>query len=478
MPELSLRHIEEISLDIRRQEITFSHLLEDLIDHVCCDVEYEMRMGLSFSEAYGRVKQKMGSHRRIKEIQEETLYAVDSKYRKMKNTMKISGIAGTIMFGFATLFKIQHWPVAGIMLLLGAITLAFIFMPSALIVLWKETHNTKRLFLFISGFVTGMLFIFGTLFKIQHWPAAGTILSLSVLFAVFLFIPSLVLNRLADPENKPKKVIYLLGAAGSILYVAGTLFKIQHWPMASLFMILSLIILFILLLPSYTWLTWKNESHVSAVFIFIIIGSLLIILPGALINLSLQNMYDHGYYPHLEQQKSIYKTRINLNKAFLTQYQDSLCYQQMESLHHKTFVALNLVGNIQAKMVEESEGRRGDPVLTTEFAGQIEDGPEIIYTHLSKPFTKVPARDFLMPGCSARQELNSMLAGYMNYVTALTPGKDSGKFKGLLDPAIYLPGSASENNDLTLMSALHSLEILRNNLLTVESCMLKFIAKQ
>ncbi len=32
----------------------------------------------------------------------------------MKNTMKISGIAGTIMFGFATLFKIQHWPLAGV----------------------------------------------------------------------------------------------------------------------------------------------------------------------------------------------------------------------------------------------------------------------------------------------------------------------------------------------------------------------------
>ena len=85
-----------------------------------------------------------------------------------------------------------------------------------------------------------MLFIFGTLFKIQHWPEAGIILSLSVLFAIFFFIPSLVLNRLADPENKPKRPIYLLGAAGSILYVAGTLFKIQHWPLATLFMILAL----------------------------------------------------------------------------------------------------------------------------------------------------------------------------------------------------------------------------------------------
>ena len=52
MPELSLHHIDQISRDISRQEITFSHLLEDLIDHVCCDVENEMQNGLSFSEAY------------------------------------------------------------------------------------------------------------------------------------------------------------------------------------------------------------------------------------------------------------------------------------------------------------------------------------------------------------------------------------------------------------------------------------------
>ena len=83
----------------------------------------------------------------MKDIQEETLYAVDTKYRYMKNLMKISGVAGTVMFGFAALFKIQHWPGAGIMMTLGALILVFAFMPSALVVLWKETHSRKRLFL-------------------------------------------------------------------------------------------------------------------------------------------------------------------------------------------------------------------------------------------------------------------------------------------------------------------------------------------
>ena len=72
MPELTLQNIDQISHDVRREEIIFSHLLEDLIDHVCCDVEDEMQNGLNFTEAYRRVKDKMGP-RRLKEIQEETL---------------------------------------------------------------------------------------------------------------------------------------------------------------------------------------------------------------------------------------------------------------------------------------------------------------------------------------------------------------------------------------------------------------------
>jgi hypothetical protein len=477
MPDLSLHNIEEIALDIKRQEITFSHLLDDLIDHVCCDVEYEMQKGLSFGDAYSRVKAKMGSRRRIKEIQEETLYAVDSKYRKMKNTMKISGIAGTILFGFATLFKIQHWPMAGPMLSLGAFILAFIFMPSALGVLWKETHNSKKLFLFVSGFVTGMLFIFGTLFKIQHWPQAGIILSLSVLFAIFFFIPSLVLNRLADPENRPKKPIYLLGAAGSILYVAGTLFKIQHWPLASLFMILALIILFIVVLPWYTWQTWKDDSHISSAFIFMIIGSLLIIVPGALINLNLRNMYNEGYYPHLVKEERLFEVSLSNNKSLLTRYHDSLCYSEMELLHAKTMNTLNFLDALENKMVRAAEGNSGNSSVNADPLPQTADRFEIRNTLLKDPFNKVPARELLLPGCSVRNELNNVFAEYMNYAISLNPDKDPDRFRGLLDPSIYLPAGPAPQSDLTLMSALHTLDILKNNILAVESHLLNNIAK-
>jgi hypothetical protein len=475
MPDLSLRNIDQISNDIRNEEISFSHLLDDLIDHVCCDVEYEMQSGLDFHDAYRRVKQKMGSGRRIREIQEETLYSVDSKYRKMKNTMKISGIAGTIIFGCAALFKIQHWPGAGILLTLGAMILAFIFMPSTIGVLWKETHNRKKLFLFISGFLAGFLFIAGTLFKIQHWPAAGYILTLSVITTVFLFLPSLLSNRLSDTENSKKRPVYIFGTAGAIFYVLGMLFKIQHWPASALLMILGLIILGFIVLPWYTRICWKEDPNVSSAFIFIVVGWLLIIVPGALINLSLQSMYDNGYYPHLRQQQALFETRQASHKALLNSYQDSLCFQKMQQADSRTAEVIVLIDDIGKQMIEESEGEPGKPAVNPAAMVKTGEGYKIVYTSLSRPFHIQPARDFLVLESPSRQKLNASMNSYINYLSAVLPPSDFEKLKSLLEPSLYLPVKQPDELKITLMSSLHSLEILKNNLLVAESKVLENI---
>jgi hypothetical protein len=242
-------------------------------------------------------------------------------------------------------------------------------------------------------------------------------------------------------------------------------------------MVLALIILFIVVLPWYTWLTWKDDSHISTSFIFIIIGSLLIIVPGALINLNLRNMYNEGYYPHLLQEERLFEVTLGMNKSLLTQYQDSLCYKEMKMLHSKTLNALTFLETVETKMVDESEGKQGNPAIGTESVSQSVSRFEIQNTLLKSPFNKVPARELLLPGCSVRQELNKVLEEYMNYVTSLTRDKDSGKFKGLLDPSVYLPGGTTAQIDLTLMSALHTMDILKNNILAVESHMLTYIVK-
>lgn len=478
MPELSLRNIEQIITDIRNEEISFSHLLDDLIDHVCCDVEYEMRSGLDFSEAYGRVKRKMGSGKRLREIQEETLYAVDTNYRNMKNTMKISGITGTVIFGFAALFKIQHWPGAGIMLTFGAFILAFVFMPSAIGVLWKETHNMKRLLLFISGFITGFTFISGTLFKVQHWPMAGTLLLVSVAFACFLFIPALLSNRLNNHELAFKRPVYIAGAIGSIIYALGFLFKIQHWPGATTLMISGLIILCIIAFPWHTWITWKDEAHVTPEFIFILIAVCLIMLPGALINLNLnlQSRYEGGFYPHLEKQKVLFMALAQRNKTFLESHKDSPHYDSMQLVHNKTSEITGIVYRLEAKMIEESEGKPDRPDYDPHALVESGNPAQINYYLLEKPFNSQTAKAFLSKGCVQRMELENLLAGYITYISAFVPEEEYLRLKMLADTDSILPVDTPERGSACMLSALHSTALLKNNLEIIESRVLRFVA--
>jgi hypothetical protein len=471
MPELSIEHIERISRDVKGQEISFSHLAEDLIDHICCDVEYAMEDGLTFFEAYMKVKQKMNP-RRLKEIQEETLYAIDTKYRNMKNTMKISIVAGATLFGLATLFKIQHWPGAGFMMSLGALLLTFVFMPSALGVLWKETHNRNKLFLFISAFFTVGFFIFGILFKVQHWQGAAIVLILAGIFGILFFIPSLVISLIRDQENKNKRPVYLLGAAGLIFYLAGLFLKIQHWAGGTACTIIGLAITGAIAFPLYTWITWKDKKYVSSRFLFLIIGSMAILISGALVNLSMQYSYEDGFYPQLEQQQIIYKYLYRNNNSLVAGNHDSLSYSRNEQLHSRTTGLLSLISSIEVKMVQESEGKPGVPAVADNQISQSEYGPEISYRLLSNPFPLAPVTDFLMPDSQQRQELDKALTDYLNYISDLTPDNELKESVELIRTSALLPDENPEGRPISLISGLHSLVLLKNNLLTVESQLL------
>lgn len=477
MPELSLRHIDQISNDIRKQEISFPHLADELIDHICCDVENEMKNGLSFHDAYLAVKEKIG-HRRLKEIQEETLYAVDTKYRQMKSTMKISAIAGTVLLGFAALSKIMHWPGAGIMMILGAFILAFVFMPSALTVLWKETHSGKRLFLYISAFVTVMLFIIGVVSKIQHWPLASLILMVASLSGIFAFIPALLAAKLKYQENRSMKIVYILGAAGLIFYTLALLCKIQHWPMSSLFMVCGVVIIFLVVFPWYTWINWKEEKNVSAKFIVMVAGSLALVLPGVLINLSLQRNYDAGYYMHQKEQQALFEYKFTQNQSFISNCKDSIISPVLAGINDKTNDLLKFINDTEAKLIAIAEGKPGVPAVLTYQIKETGTGPEIQYNLLRAPFHNVPFRVFLSDGSASRTELNAALKEYSDYLSGLTSKSDSGKYAKLLDPSAYLPQNNPETDRVSLMTGLHMLELMKNGILTAESHALSVVSEQ
>jgi len=475
MPDLTIENIERIANDVRSQEIIFSRLPDELIDHICCDVEYEMNNGLDFFEAYRVVKQKMGSLKRLKEIQEETLYAVDTKYRYMKNTMKISGIAGTVLLGIAALLKMQHWAFAGVMLTLGALTLAFIFLPSSLGVLWKETHNSRRLFLFVSAFTAGFCYILGTLFKVQHWPGAGLIILIAAITGL-LFIIALLVSKLQEPESASKKPVYIIGALGAVLYITGMFFKIMHWPLSGTFLISGMITISVIAFPLYTLTTWKEESHVDARFIFMVTAILMIILPSTLITLNLQQSYVNGYFPHLEQQRALYTYLNTNNDAFMARYKDLPAYPEMANLKARTDELLGLISKIESDMISEAD-EISSTVTDSANPARYEAGLEEMYGEIQgTKITKPVAAEYLLPGRETRNLLERYAGEHIKYFATLVPEEALQKYSRLVDPENYLPGQIPDDNYISLAAGLHSLLLYKNGILSAETVMLKLIA--
>jgi hypothetical protein len=69
------------------------------------------------------------------------------------------------------------------------------------------------------------------------------------------------------------------------------------------------------------------------------------------------------------------------------------------------------------------------------------------------------------------------MADYVNFLAGIVPADGLPKYKKMLDTETFLPAGNTESGETSLMSGLHSLEIMKNGLLTVESSVLSGIAR-
>ncbi len=212
MAELTEKEIGRLNREIQKQGLTYTELQQELLDHLCCDVEAEMEEGLEFIKALEKVRKGMGKDR-IQQLQEETLLLINQKYRIMKKFMYILGMIAPAMLITGTIFKIQHWPGAGVLLVLSLFILGAIYLPVFVMVKIRDTRKEGKkvnMPMYIFGLIAGIIFIAGAMFKIQHWPGAGIMISLSGLVTVLIFIPILVVQALKDKENQVQNFTILI----------------------------------------------------------------------------------------------------------------------------------------------------------------------------------------------------------------------------------------------------------------------------
>jgi integral membrane sensor domain MASE1 len=191
MYSLDKKQVEIIVADVQLAAITLSHLADDLVDHICCEVESLVAQGNSFEQAYEVVKKQSGIEV-LQKIQDNTKFLIDKNYRLMKTTMKITGNISLAMLGIGTIFKIMHWAGASVLLVIGFFVLCAIFFPIAVHTNYKKSDKKQNLFLHIAILIGGIFFMSGVLFKIMHWPGAALLLLIGYLVLLCLYLPILL----------------------------------------------------------------------------------------------------------------------------------------------------------------------------------------------------------------------------------------------------------------------------------------------
>jgi magnesium-transporting ATPase (P-type) len=190
---LSDDRIERIRVEIDKGGISMQELKDDLLDHFCCVVEYEMKKGLSFETAYQRAFEDICPNG-FSEIQKETIFLLNSKrILTMKKLMYTIGLLASISFSVGWLFKILHWPGGDELFIYGFLAFVLVFLPLLAIDRYKAafasvaSERLKIILGFSSAIVTGM----AVLFKLLHLQGADLLLIVGAQMFSFGFLPFL-----------------------------------------------------------------------------------------------------------------------------------------------------------------------------------------------------------------------------------------------------------------------------------------------
>ncbi len=202
-------NIERIQSDLLSQGLTSTSLMEDILDHVCCMVEKEMIEGSDFESSYNRVISSIGDGT-LKNVQHQTILMLDKKFQKMKNTNYVIGLSGSLMAIVGAFFKMQHWPGAGVLMLLGFFLVTAVFLPLYFVHSYREQAEKPQLIYPIIGYISLALILVGVIFKIQHWPGAGAILTSSIVVVVIGFVPLYLSRIFGKPGDKKLNIAYVV----------------------------------------------------------------------------------------------------------------------------------------------------------------------------------------------------------------------------------------------------------------------------
>jgi hypothetical protein len=212
-------HIHDLLVD---KGVHYNSLRIELLDHVCCSIEEKMDCGWEFKKALEQSIQDFGPQG-LARTNETTLYLLTLKLRKMKKVASVLGLLGGFLTVAGTVFKLMHWPGAGISLVLGIALIAVFYLPLMLTIQLKQTEDKWGKIAIITGTISAVVLAVATLFKIMHWPGAMALILLGMGMLSLLFMPMYFIRSYQVAENKMlKSSLVIVIFSGVVLFIGLT----------------------------------------------------------------------------------------------------------------------------------------------------------------------------------------------------------------------------------------------------------------
>ncbi len=128
----------------------------------------------------------------------------------MKQKIYIIGVVTVITIFTGTIFKVNHYPGAGVLLTAGLTALIFLFLPLALLNHYRSDKGRKNPALHMVTYITCLVVFTAMLFKLMHWPFAGTLLIIALPFPYVVFLPVFIYVTSKDRNFNIYKTVFVL----------------------------------------------------------------------------------------------------------------------------------------------------------------------------------------------------------------------------------------------------------------------------
>ncbi len=127
--------------------------------------------------------------------------------------------------------------------------------------LTQAKNKPMKKFLYVSSFVSVVSITTGMLFKMFHWPGASILMLVGTVFFVFALLPLLFHNvyRSAVRIDAQLKVSVISGYLGFACLALGILFRLLHWPGANVILGSGIVLLNFLYFPLVFWKMYRRS---------------------------------------------------------------------------------------------------------------------------------------------------------------------------------------------------------------------------